>query len=314
MKFARIDLAQFEAIELSLPSTGETAFILPQLGGAVHSLTLGPKRLQVLDLDTPAELESNPKFRGRLLFPFNDRIPQAHYVFQGQSFDLPVNCPEDGSAIHGLIYNRPMDVLREERRDDSAILVLATTFGAHEFAGYPFALTFEVEYLLTPGSLTLKFRISNDGENDAPVALGWHPYFKLGDVPIDQHQLQIQANGFVEVDEALLPTGQIPSCAGTTLDFNVAKPIGDLELDVALEHAGPAMAHLSLNQTRLTLSQDPEFFPYFQLYIPETRASLALEPVSGATDSFNRPALGLKVLASGAEVRTWCKVQISEVE
>lgn len=313
MKFARQDLAKFEAIELRLPSTGETAFVLPELGGSVYSITLGKSLTQILDLDQADELSTNPKFRGRLLFPFNDRIPNAEYTFAAKHYKLPVNCPEDGSAIHGLIYNRTMDVIREEQSADSARLVLATAFGAHEFQGYPFALTFEVEYLLQPGTLTLKFRISNDGENEAPIALGWHPYFQLGTASVDEHELCLPAKGYVEVDEALLPTGNIPSCDGSDLDFAQFKPIGKLELDHAFEHSGSAEAFFRLGSKQLKMSQDPEFFPYFQLYIPETRRSLALEPVSGATDSFNRPALGLKTLVSGAEIRTWCKIELSEV-
>lgn len=295
---------------MRLPSTGETAFILPSLGGTVYSLRLGSQCLEVLDCDPIDEIASNPKFRGRLLFPFNDRIPDARYHFQGQNFQLPVNCPDDGSAIHGLIYNRTMDVLREEQGPDFACLVLATAFGANEFAGYPFAVTFEVEYLLQASSLTLKFRISNDGESEAPVALGWHPYFKLGDESIDQHSLKISTKSYVEVDESLLPTGSTPSVVGSAFDFNQERLIGAQELDLALMHSGLAVAELGLGNQKLVLSQDPEFFPYFQLYIPESRKSIALEPVSGATDSFNRPDLGLRVLPSGADVRTWCKVSL----
>lgn len=306
-------IAAYQAIEMRLPKTGETAFILPELGGTVYQIHLGSNPTPILETDTPEELELNPKFRGRILFPFNDRIPNATYSFAGKDYKLPVNCPEDGSAIHGLIYNRPMSVVFYDENMEQSRLILATAFNKDEFTGYPFALTLEMEYILEPNQFVIRFRISNDGNTPAPLALGWHPYFNLGDEFINDHYLNLSANTYVAVDNNLLPTGETPSVHDSILDFNQPQKIDNVELDLALIHTGKAIADLTFESKQLTVSQDPKFFPYFQLYIPENRASIAIEPVSGATDSFNRPNLGLQILPPGTEIKTWMKVQLEDL-
>ncbi len=298
-----------EALQMRLTSTGESATILLSHGATIQSLCLGPDALEVLEADSVDELDLNPKFRGRLLFPFNDRIPQATYVFGGKSFQLPVNCPEDGSAIHGLVYNRAFKVLSGEASADQVRVVLQDEWPENQWPGYPWSLRFLVKATLSAGCFRLDFEISNESTQTAPVALGWHPYFRLDpEQSLGQHSLELPAESFVAVDESLLPTGEEPSCAGTPLDFSQAQNLSEIELDVALTATGPAV--LRCGQRTLRLEQDPEFFRYVQLYTPETRTSIAIEPVSGATDSFNRPALGRTDLAPAQVCRTWCQIRM----
>ncbi|MFW6209687.1 MAG: hypothetical protein ACOC7X_13390, partial [Spirochaetota bacterium] len=55
-----------------------------------------------------------------------------------------------------------------------------------------------------------------------------------------------------------------------------------------------------------------ELFAYSQVFIPPTRSSIALEPISAATDAFNKPELGLRVLAPGAEAEGRVSVLVSK--
>ena len=41
--------------------------------------------------DSDEEILLNPLFRGRLLFPFNDRIPNGKYYFDGREYSFPIN-------------------------------------------------------------------------------------------------------------------------------------------------------------------------------------------------------------------------------
>ncbi len=298
-----------DALEMRLTATGETATILLSHGATVYSLCLGADAQEVLEMDYEDEIASNPKFRGRILFPFNDRIPQAKYSFEGKEYHLPVNCPEDGSAIHGLVYDRSFNVLSQESSPDRVRVVVGDRWAENTWAGYPFSLDFQIAYTLEPNVFKIEFRMENHSKQAAPIALGWHPYFRLdSDVGVGQHLLELPANAYVAVDESLLPTGETPSCHQTALDFSHPTLIQDLELDVALIPSKSAV--LRLDQRTLVLEQDPSFFKYVQLYTPETRSSIAIEPVSGATDALNRPELGRVDLAPGAIQESWCQVRV----
>ena len=45
----------------------------------------------------------SPSGRGQVLVPWPNRIAEGRYEFGGRDHQLPLNEPETGSAIHGLV-------------------------------------------------------------------------------------------------------------------------------------------------------------------------------------------------------------------
>jgi len=88
--------------------TNECVEIIPDLGGTVYKIALNRNGIlhDVLASDGEELLRENPLYRGRILFPFHDCIPYGIYQFRGKYFELIINCAEDGSAIHGLLYDK----------------------------------------------------------------------------------------------------------------------------------------------------------------------------------------------------------------
>ncbi|HTX71192.1 MAG TPA: aldose 1-epimerase [Rectinemataceae bacterium] len=284
------------------------------LGGTVRELSLsGPGGGRGTSLLVRSELDAieyDPLFRGRLLFPFNDRIPGGRYRFGGAEHRLRVNSPVDGSAIHGFLYRRVMECVGETAEEDCAKLVLRDRIGAADEPGYPFPISLRVEYELGPGRCRLGFRLRNVGDSAAPFGLGWHPYFSLG-VPADDLVLTHGGERFVPVGEDLLPLGGLEPVTGSPFDFRTGRRLGKAALDTAL--CAPADGRCTLSRPGgpgLELAADPALFAFTQLYIPPDRRSVALEPVSSPTDAFNRPELGLPVLEPGEERRGWISVRL----
>ena len=241
-----------------------------------------------------------------LLFPWNDRLPGARFVFEGRTVRMTPD-KGDGSRIHGLIRFSRTEVLEEKADETGAEIRLGITLDdPAKFDGWPYRLRLETRYRLEKGRLSLEFRISNLGAENAPVALGWHPYFTLGG-SIEGATLTLSGDRYVEVAPDLMPTGAVPSVEGTSLDFRRGGALGGEELDVALS-SGDGVARLSRGGSAVTLRQDPKFFRWFQLYTPPGNRSIAIEPVSGATDALNRPELGLTVLKPGESVESRCEV------
>ncbi len=94
--------------------------------------------------------------------------------------------------------------------------------------GYPGTLEAEVTYRLTvDGRLHVTYSAVTDVATH--VNLTNHSYFNLaghssGDVLAQE--LELDCDGFLPVDDSLIPTGEMASVDGTPMDFRHSKPIG----------------------------------------------------------------------------------------
>lgn len=278
-------------------------------GGTVHALSLVPagkegndlESLQVLVSDSLAEMNSNPWFRGRILFPFNDRIAGGKYTLGGREYSLEINDPEQGDAIHGFLYRHPMEVVSRFFSPGSNRLTLAAKIPAA--AGYPFTPGIEIRYVLEASSLHMDFTVQNSTREPLPFSLGWHPYFYLPTVDgtVDSLVLRVEADRYVRVDERLIPTGEMVPVEGSMYDYREGKPVGSADLDTAFK-MDRGITCLSNGEYTLTIQQSRDLFGYLQVFTHPDRGSMAIEPVSAAANAFNMPSLGLRILQPGEQL------------
>lgn len=281
-------------------TSGAAALVDPDCGGTVHRLRLvdtkkDPEAIDLLagDPDPDASVPSSPgMFRGRLLVPFNDRIRGGRYIWQGESYQLPLNDPEQGDAIHGFLYRSaltPDPMLAGDRLTLSGELPGVT--------GYPAPLLVNARYHLEDSAFYLEVRISNRGTRSAPLAAGWHPYFVLPGSSLATWMLHLPAHRFHAVDGSLIPTGATPPVAGTEFDFRRPRSVGDQELDMAWPLDAPWNDPVTLSDgTRCIRLRMGGILDTVQVFSPPDRRSLAIEPVTGPADSFNRVNQVLELL------------------
>jgi aldose 1-epimerase len=201
------------------------------------------------------------------------------------------------------------------RSDKEAVLEYR---GGGDWPGYPFGLSVTARYELLPGRFRLTLTAGNHGNGPLPVSLGWHPYFTLPGVPrVDLLRLRLPAERYVRVDEKLIPTGELPPVEGTPWDFTTPRAIGSGELDLGFPLKGekivlstPGERSLGGNVRTLAIEVSGAF-RYCQLFVPPERSSVAVEPLTAATDAFNNPELGLAVLEPGTELRGSCQVSLT---
>ena len=105
---------------------------------------------------------------------------------------------------------------------------LATTASDGE-EGYPGAVDVEVEFtLVRVNALRIRYRASTDRRT--VVNLTNHAFFNLageGSGDVLDHELTIDADDYIPIDEDLIPTGAIASVDGTPFDFRESTPIGE---------------------------------------------------------------------------------------
>lgn len=290
--------AEPTGIQYRLTRGAVTAHIA-QVGAALRGLTVGG-----VDVVPPYPLgDLTPFGSGVVLVPWPNRIRDGVWERDGVSHQLAITEPALHNAIHGLLRYAAYDVVSSA--DDE--LVLRAT--VHPQSGYPFSLDTEVGYRLTDTGIEVTHTLTDIGADAAPVAVGVHPFFTIGDVDPNELVLTIPADTHFPVDERLLPSPEQP-VSGTPLDLRSGARLGDLALDdafgaVSRDDDGLVRYTLTAPDGRRVVVWAGDALDYVQVFTtqkyPGLAKAVAIEPMTAPADAFNS-GTGLKVLAPG---ETW---------
>lgn len=243
---------------------------------------------------------------GIVLAPWPNRVRDGRWTLDGEPQQLDLTEPSLGNASHGLLRNTAYRVV--EQTPD------AVTLGAYipPQHGWPFALDTTVRYALEPDGITVTHTAHNVGTRPALWAVGAHPYFRLGELPVEQLTLRLDRPEYLELDERLIPVG-VRQVAGTAYDLRQGRPMADVDVNVAY---GDSEALIGRSEAAWLESPDgsslalwiDEEFAFLQVYTPRDfpRAdgkglAVAIEPMTAAPDALNSRR-GMSTIAPGA---TW---------
>jgi aldose 1-epimerase len=281
-------------------TTGIQVRILPGTGALLHefSIPLGNRRIQIINsyknLD---DLNKNSSFyKSAKLSPFVCRISEGKYKFEDISYEF-LNKFNDGSAIHGILADKPFTVLEKSIREDEVYILLEYHYKKEDPA-YPFEYLINVKYTLKRGGrLILGTTVKNLSPGRIPIADGWHPYFSL-EGEVNDWLLSFHSKKKLVFNEKLIPEGHMVE----TSAFYSPRVIGDEFFDNCfLLEPDPVSAAATLenpaNHLRLSFFPD-HHYPFLQIYTPPDRRSIAIENLSSAPDAFNN-GLGLIILEPG---------------
>lgn len=315
-----IDVAGIPAIELRDDVQGAFA-VFARRGATLLDWRVrdGDRWIELTDgYRSAAELDEQNGVRNGLLAPFCNRIAGGHYAFGGQAHDLLPGVAEAKRLIyHGFLRQMDLALTNITEAHDQAAAEFAGNIPADRFPGYPFALKLNVRVEFSARRLALTVSATNLGDRPAPYAAGWHPYFRLGDAPIDQLALEVPAARCVVTDPQLIPlpgaAAWAPIDTGTLPDFRHARLLGDAVIDGCYAGATPDADGLIRSRLldpasgrQLTIWQRGGLTHVFtgDTLARDARRSIAIEPVEVMTDAFNRPecaaAIGLPPGASSS--------------
>ena len=275
--------------------------------------------LNGIDLVETFAVDATPPWgAGIVLAPWPNRIRDGLWQHGGIVQRLALTEPELSNAIHGLLRYSPYRMLE---RSPSSVTLAATVFPQ---GGYPFLLDTTVRYALTDDGLEVTHMVRNVGRETAPVALGAHPYLKIGGVPTADLVLTVAAHTHIDVDDRQNPVGE-SSVAGTRFDLRQGRRIGDIDLDdgfggvghessevlpeVSGEELVTRVASVTAPDGRsVAICGDrnirnvqvftPRNFPFEGPDGPFLGLAVAIEPMTAPADAFNSGA-GLRRLEPG---------------
>ncbi len=233
---------------------------------------------------------------GIVLAPWPNRVRDGLWHLDGTPQQLDITEPPRWNAIHGLLRNTGYRLLAH---DASSVTLGALIAPQH---GWPLLLDTSVRYQVEPDGLTVTHSAQNLSSRRAPWAVGAHPYFRVGDVPVDQLTVTLTAEVRIELDERSNPRAQHPvdaPGAGGPGDLRTGRRLEGLTLDspygrLANRDARADVAWLTApDGSTTTLWADPAF-AWIQAYTPAEfprpagpGLAVALEPMTAPPDALN---------------------------
>ena len=127
--------------------------------------------------------------------PWPNRIAGGRFEFDDRSYDASVS---DGFyALHGLTFDRPWDVVKQE--ENLAVMQLSLTGSAwpwHASCSHSISV-FDDGLWLEIGPI--------DGRGDVPAGAGWHPWFRRDVRPGHDVRVQIDSDRVYELNAMIRP-------------------------------------------------------------------------------------------------------------
>lgn len=269
-------------------AAGDYETVVATVGATLRSL-----RFQGRDLVVPFEArETRPSYRGAVLVPWPNRVVDGRYRFDGIDYQLALNEPERGHALHGLALWHDFAVVDA---NDTGV-TLRTRVCAEP--GYPTTLDVEVTYALNAEGLSVTVESENVGASTAPYGSSIHPYLVAGAGRVDDWTVSVDVEQVLEVTpDRLIPTRLEPVGERRAV-LSGERPIGDTFFD----HAFTGIPFDAAGMAALTLRDDDgdgvrmqwaRGLDWLQLHTADRpgttshRSGLAVEPMTCPPDAFN---------------------------
>ena len=196
-----------------------TSVEVPGRDGKSENITLGMKTLDDYIAGHP--------FFGSIAGRYANRIAKGRFTLEGKQYTLATN--NGGHHLHGGDVGFDKKVWQAETIEGKGFVALKLTYTSPDGEeGYPGTLIATTTYTLSDDNrLTMAYTASTD--KPTHVNLTNHAYWNLsghGAPDVLDHELMLNADNYLTVDEALVPLGPPSPVKGTEMDFTQPKAIG----------------------------------------------------------------------------------------
>ena len=214
-------LSNRQGMEISIINYGGiiTSWTAKDKNGVYEDIVLGYNVLSEYEKETP--------YFGAIIGRYGNRIAKGKFSIEGKEYTLAVNNGEN--HLHGGVKGFDKVVWDAQTRstDSSASLIL-TYLSKDMEEGYPGNLEVEVVYTLNnQDELSVTYKATTD--KTTVINLTQHSYFNLSanfNNTILNHELILNSDSFLPVDNTLIPTGEFRDVTNTPFDFRTSKTIG----------------------------------------------------------------------------------------
>jgi aldose 1-epimerase len=249
-------------------------------GARLKTLTLN--KIPLITQDKNSNYKDS--YASAILFPFANRIKNGNYNFKNKSYQLNCNESKRNNAIHGLVYDKTFELKKIKIKKNSIYISLIYK-EKKTTKGFPFKYNIKATYIFSKKNAHLKIDIKNKSSESFPFTLGWHPYFNSSN--LYNSSLVFKALEKIIFDENLITKKIVKN--DTLMPVQIKKT----QFDDCFITQDNKVAFTTPNYI-LTLQTNPSN-KYFQIYNPKDSNNIALEFMSGVSNSFNNK-IGLQEL------------------
>ena len=262
-----------------------------------------------------------------LLYPWANRLAGWSYGLADKRIEIEhdrklIATDGNGLPIHGIIGGRQAWKAayararthaggnpQREHRQTAGRLTAALAWNAERkdlFGVFPFEHEVHYEAELAGGVLTVTVTVEACGEDEVPVAFGFHPYLSLPGAERERYRIELPKMRRLRLDEHQIPEGK----------GEWAKPWrGELADNVWDDGYGslsePAAFAVQAAGRRIEMTF-VEGYPCAQTYAPSAGRFVCFEPMTAPANAL-RSGAGLTVLAPGGRyVATWRLMVLEE--
>ena len=285
---------------------GELTATVNSLGSSLTSLA--ENNFNLIEPDTPTQL-----YPGSVLAPWPNRIRDGRYQYHDLTYQLPLNEPQKGNALHGLVAYEPWEVIYDSETEVQLQYLLDKP------DIYPGKLSLNSFFKIENNQLQVKITAKNIGRKSAPYGISIHTYLVAGGIVKNNGlNLKIPADKYLAVDESRLLPIELRDVVNTKFDFQSGKAISDLFIDHAFKYSEnqPRQVELLNPQGDGAVIEFDDQSNWIQVHTADrdggekSRVAVAVEPMSCPPDAFNSK-VDLIELAPQAEhsfvVKIWRK-------
>lgn len=302
-------------VRLLSPDGALQATFLPELGMVGSSLLHEGEELLGQRGGPEAYAERQSTFGIPLLHPWANRLSDWEYEQAGHRVDLDRAAPalkadpDTGLPIHGALAACRYWELGEVGNDgERAWAEAKLDYAAHRelMEVFPFAHRLDFQASVRDGELSVRLTVTATGEDQVPIAFGFHPYLTLPGGPREDWELELPVRRRVILDQHGIPTGQREQLEPGQLSGRLGQRSFDDSFD---ELTGePPVFALADARRRLEVRYE-QGYPVAQVYAPEASTFIAFEPMTAPVNAL-RSGDGLRFARPGAPVSAQFTIRV----
>lgn len=212
-------ITQVAGIQVSVMNYGATvtSIIVPDKTGSPADVVLGFDTLE-------GYIRSGEHYFGGICGRYANRIADGRFRINGSEYHLSKN--GGISCLHGGFKGFDKKYWEAEiLPEGNGVRFSYKSFDGEE--GFPGNMNVSVTYMVANNELHMEYVATTD--KASPVNITSHCYFNLSggnEQNILDHELQLNADRVLEVDEKLIPTGNMNEVKNTAMDFTHLRKIG----------------------------------------------------------------------------------------
>lgn len=284
-------------VRLADAEHGVEVGIIPSAGNVAYEMKVHGQNILYFPADDLAEFQQRPALAGiPFLAPWANRLDQPAFWANGRkyAFDATLGNVHGATPIHGLLTGSSYWHVTEVKADaHSARVVSKLEFWKYPelIRQWPFAHEYEMTYTLANGELQVAVTVTNLSSEPMPLAIGFHPFFRIPGAGRNDWVGRIPARRRVITDTRLIPTGQFKPMDLDDPFLLENRTLDDGFIDLVRDPDG--RARFSIASSGKTV--EVLFGPKWQAAVVwepndskgQPQPFICFEPMAGITDAIN---------------------------